>query len=140
MSKITKEDLISEVKSACIKIGFNPELATKELLALINELGIIDYYITTCIPTKMFPNTLMDVWILCKKVLFDYEIQKGGSIYHVVLLDDIVKIAEEIQEGFAVVSIYAGSLVGLACFAKLDQRDRLRKFFINLKEELIKGR
>jgi len=135
MEKI--EALFLELKEACKKIGFDSEIAIKEAQELIGDLKVIDYYVTTDIPSEFFEGALMDSCILTDKVLLGYEVKQGNiSLFHIIPLSNVVMITEGVEEEkgvkYITASFFWGPLAGLVTSAKTDDRERLRKFLIRV--------
>lgn len=131
--------LLSELKEACEKIDFNFEVASKEIQELIGDLKVIDYYVTTEVPSEHFEGTLMDLCILTEKALFGYEVKAGNiSLYHIVPLSKVTMISEGIEEEkgekYVIAYFYWGPLAALGASAKLNNQEKLRKFLIRVNE------
>lgn len=136
------EALFLELKEACEKIGFNSDIAIREVQELIGNLKIIDHHVTTDIPSEHFEGSLMDSCILTDNALLGYEVKPGNiSLFHTIPLSNISMISEGIEEEKGIkyiIAYFHGALTTIATSVKIDDRERLRKFLIRANRYIIR--
>ena len=133
------KDFVSACNDANIS-SLDTELIYKDVSDLVNLDTIISYYI--CIPPLPgYPETRLDIFLLTKDFIYNYEIKGSGDIWTVIPLTAISHFRESvwIYDDFwaLIISTYRASDSDvLVILDKLDNKRELRKFAISLRDSL----
>jgi hypothetical protein len=137
-----KEKLFQEVKTLCDGVGLNFENIGGELSDLVRDDEVLGYYASRG-PFPAFSDTILDIFVLGKRCLYDYEWRQSGSVCEVLLFNSITEIAEafsgEEDDFFSIYFLSVGDSRGLILQDKLEKKERLREFSRMVKNKLLES-
>lgn len=140
---MTSESFNKDFASACYDADISfvkTELICKDVSDLVNLDTLISYYICTP-PLPGYPETRLDIFLLTKDFIYNYEIKDSGDIWTVIPLTAISHFRESawVRDDFwaLIVSTYRASDSDvLVILDKLDNKRELRKFATSLRDSL----
>lgn len=126
-----KATLLQEFRKYCKDLEFDFEESSQEIQELISSEKVIDYYLSRG-PFPSFPETIIDVFILTEKFLYNFEITKEGPLRHMIPLNMVTSIAESFSEieneKFLCIQFRYGGVSSAVLQDKLTKKNNLRKF------------
>lgn len=132
-----EKNLVSDLQAFCKSIPVDFAEARYGVAKLAGEETILDYCITQG-PAPQFPNTLLEVFMLTEKCMYDYEIKKGGVLEHCIVLSQLEQISEaHLAEDYFAVHFYAGGH-SLVLVEKLKRLDYVRDFVAKVRSQVLK--
>ena len=124
---MNERNLIPDLDNHCKELSIDFEKAKNGLEKLVGGEAILDYCITRG-QSPIIPQTLLEVFVLTEKCLYNYEIQKEGTLEHFIFLSQLAQISEEwVVENHFKVHFYTGGS-SLVLIERTGRLDDIRKF------------
>lgn len=136
-----KQIFFQEIDKACAKLPIKSKELIGEISDSIGSDEVVDYYMTFG-PFPDFPETILDLFILTREYLFNFELIKEGSLRHFIPLNEISAISESFSkledQDFIAAHIRHSSLYSTIVFDKLINKENQRKFLTSVTNTLLK--
>ena len=131
-----KERFMKELKIACREEAVQYGKIRELIDVSLKDEEILSFYITLGSSPK-FPDTLLDVLVLTKSLIYNFEVKKTEAGMNVFRLENFWSLAEETKKDWVYINFFFNQIgsVDLVLYDKIGKINKMRDFIYDVKKQ-----